>query len=188
VADKWDENFMQKRVNLVWRAERMVSAIGITLSPTSVLDVGCSVGEFVQEFRDRNIPAWGIDISHWATKYCTMATRPYIHIIDFLKMNPRRLPGPARFNLVMAIEFFSIIDPADHDKAVENMLYIGSKHFLVCCGEDKRFGLKEKFLDRGLIYNAEAVDEIRFILSPFREKLAFKAFYNGLMIFRKETT
>jgi len=182
--DKWGDNFMSKRRHLHWRASLIVSSIDSALHPKSVLDIGCATGDLIEQFLNRQIPAFGVDISPSARKFADPRIAPHIIITDFLGHYPEPI-GTNIFDLVMAVEFFSVIDPWLHDRAIDNMLAVCQRWLLVCCGEDKRHGLKENILDRGLLLKEDAIDRIRSDIEPFRKKLAIKAFYNGLMVFER---
>jgi SAM-dependent methyltransferase len=182
--NKWDANFMQKRRHLHWRAEKIVEAIDSVLHPKSVLDVGCATGDLIAAFLRKRIPAHGVDISPAAIEFADPEISSEIFIVDMTQDQTK-----SRFlfqqDLVMAVEFFSVIEPRLHDMALNNMLVVCQRWLLICCGEEKRFGLKEKVLDRGLKLKEDAVYRIRTLIEPYKKKLAFKAFYNGLMVFER---
>lgn len=61
MENKFDDNFFSKRKHIAWRAPIVCDQIIKHFNPKSVIDVGCSIGEFVKELRDRNILAVGTE-------------------------------------------------------------------------------------------------------------------------------
>jgi SAM-dependent methyltransferase len=184
----WDANFMSKRRNLHWRADLICGAIDEVLHPKTVLDVGCATGDLIGGFMKRNILTYGIDISPEARRFADIPVMHRIRITDFTQPHPLwQLPllHHNKFDLVMAVEFFSVIDPIYHSTVVLNMVESGNR-WLVCCGEEKRFGLEKRFERMGITLRVDKVGEIRSRIEQYRKKLAIKAFYNGLMYFERQ--
>lgn len=82
------------------------------LKPTSVLDVGCATGLVVKELRDRQIPAWGFDISEWAV---ANAVTPEVYL--------GRAENPDSYksvDLITAFELPEHLTPVQAAKLFEN--------------------------------------------------------------------
>jgi hypothetical protein len=81
----------------------------------SVLDAGCAWGFLVEALRERDVQAYGIDISEYAIQNVQPAIRPYCWIGSITE------PFPQRYDLITCIEVLEHIPAQDARRAVENL-------------------------------------------------------------------
>jgi len=87
--------------------------------PATALDAGCARGIFVEELRQRDVEAWGVDVSEYAIGSIPEAVRPFCFVGSLAGELPAGLP--ARFDLVSCIEVVEHMDRAEGDRAVGRM-------------------------------------------------------------------
>jgi hypothetical protein len=92
-------------------AERIVSDIG----PGTVLDAGCGWGFLVEKLRERNVEAWGIDVSEYAIEKVHEDIRPYCRVASALD------PLPHKYDLVITIEVLEHMPSAEAGRAAANL-------------------------------------------------------------------
>ena len=68
------------------------------LAPRSVLDAGCALGLLVESLRDRNVEAYGVDISEYAISQVRS------DIAAFTWQGSITDPLPRRYDLIVSIE------------------------------------------------------------------------------------
>jgi len=75
--------------------EQIVELI-LSRKPSSVLDVGCAYGYIVKRLRERDIDAYGIDISNYAISHAPEEAKPYLQVAS-----AHEIPYPdKRFDLI----------------------------------------------------------------------------------------
>ena len=85
------------------------------LAPRTVLDAGCALGLLVESLRDRNVEAFGIDIS----EYAIANVRP--DIAPFCWQGSITEPLPRRYDLIVSIEVLEHLPRAAAEAAVANL-------------------------------------------------------------------
>jgi SAM-dependent methyltransferase len=88
--------------------------IASDIAPGSVLDAGCAWGFLVENLRQRNIDAYGIDISEFAISNIHPSIQSYCKVGSIVD------PFPRRYDLIVCIEVLEHMQPAEAEKAVEN--------------------------------------------------------------------
>ena len=101
-------------------ADKIVSA----LDPTTVLDAGCAIGMLVEAFRDRDVEAYGIDVSEWAIANTPEDVRRYC------RQGSLADPIDGHFDLVTCIEVIEHIPSPDDTRAVEQLCAVAD-HILI---------------------------------------------------------
>lgn len=103
--------------NPVWQAHmRMLADRVIALAqPRRVLDVGCARGLWVQALRERQVEAFGIDVSEHAIESADPEVRPYLRVQEATK------PFDDRYDLIICSEVIEHMAPADAQLAIDNM-------------------------------------------------------------------
>lgn len=103
--------------NPVWQAHmRMLADRVIALAqPRRVLDVGCARGLWVQALRERDVEAYGIDVSEHAIETADPEVRPYLRVQEATK------PFDERYDLIICSEVIEHMAPADAQLAIDNM-------------------------------------------------------------------
>ena len=92
-------------------ADRIVKEI----HPERTLDVGCAIGFFVEALRDREVEAYGIDISEYAIANVREDIRP------FCKVQSALLPINEKYDLITCIEVLEHLDSQDISLAIKRM-------------------------------------------------------------------
>lgn len=96
-------------------AERIV----IDLKPRIVMDAGCAMGFLVEILRDRDVEAYGVDISNYAIGNVHEDVRPYCWVGSITEEFPKK------YDLIVAIEVFEHLSEDDARKAAENFYQHG---------------------------------------------------------------
>src|SRR6266849_5960040 len=96
-------------------------------NPTSVIDVGCGCGWFLEFFHRKGIHVRGIDGSTNAVQYTAASIRDTILIRDIT----RPLEGDAfgKYDLGFCVEVGEEIDPACSDVLVGNLVHMAARIF-----------------------------------------------------------
>lgn len=93
----------------------IAEVIARDMQPRTVLDAGCAMGFLVEKLRERDIEAYGVDISEYAIENVHESVRPYCwqgSITD---------PFPRAYDLIVCIEVVEHMRPWDAEQAIENM-------------------------------------------------------------------
>lgn len=91
-------------------AARIVSDV----QPTTVLDAGCAWGFLVEALRQRDVEAYGIDISDYAIRNVHPDIQPYCWVGSVAE------PFPQRYDLIVCIEVLEHLPQALAEQAVVN--------------------------------------------------------------------
>jgi O-antigen biosynthesis protein len=86
-----------------------------TLSPKTVLDVGCAYGLLVETLRDRGVDAFGIDISDYAIGQSRPDLREFLSVHSILE------PLQQRYDLIVSIEVVEHIEEKNSDLIIKNL-------------------------------------------------------------------
>jgi SAM-dependent methyltransferase len=180
VQNDFDENFMVKRKYLHWRAPHIVDAIIKNVKPfKTVIDVGCATGDLVNEFLKSGKDAFGADASQSALDHFAAPTTQFIPL-DLTD----HLQAKQRYDLVLCVETLSIMEPEHHQRALINLCSM-SNRIILCVGQGKRHDIEPTMAAFLYKRNEKAEAGIRDHLEFWRNKLAIKAFYNGLMVWER---
>lgn len=99
------------------------------IRPRTLLDVGCGVGFLVMALRERDIEAFGIDVSSWAIHH---RVTPYVR-----RQNLFDLEGPIRnrYNLVLSHDVLEHIPITLLPRAVSLLNRLGQRNYhIISCG------------------------------------------------------
>lgn len=99
--------------------------------PKSVLDVGCAKGFLVKEFRDRGIPAYGVDISEYAVRHAPKDIKEFLRVVDITK--PVGDIGLPRVDLVVSSDTLEHV-PEEHLDQVEQFLLASGDRYYIKVG------------------------------------------------------
>lgn len=91
-------------------ADRIVRDI----RPRTVLDAGCALGFLVETLRQREVEAFGIDLSEYAIGQVAPDVRPYCRIGSVAE------PFERRYDLIVSIEVLEHMPAAEAERAVAN--------------------------------------------------------------------
>jgi GT2 family glycosyltransferase len=94
---------------------RIAETLIAELNPQRVLDAGCAMGLLVEALRDRNVEAYGIDISDYAISQVAGSAKPYCRVGSITE------PFGERFDLIVTMEVVEHMPPDQADLAIANM-------------------------------------------------------------------
>jgi hypothetical protein len=89
--------------------------IASDIQPKSVLDAGCAWGLLVEMLRQRNVEAYGIDISPFAIQKVDPGIQQYCWVASVAD------PFPQKYELIVCIEVLEHLEKAESERAVENL-------------------------------------------------------------------
>jgi hypothetical protein len=178
LEDHFNDLYYQKRKHIAWRAPVVCAAIKKVFNPFSVIDVGCSIGEFVEEFNNMGIHARGIDGSKAVTPHF-MADPSFLKIHDLRK----KVTG-YKADFCMCIEVFTIFEDEYKKQLLKNLTGFANK-VLIGAAEHQRAEVLSEMNRLKYDYLADGEIELRRELEHLKTKPAIKALYHNSMYFEK---
>lgn len=94
---------------------RFADRIASEIRPESVLDAGCAMGLLVEALRDRDVDAYGLDISSYAIAQAHPSVEGRCRVGSVLE------PFGRRYDLIVTIEVLEHLAPRDAEAAVANL-------------------------------------------------------------------
>jgi SAM-dependent methyltransferase len=94
--------------------DTIAQQIAEKIQPNKVLDAGCALGFLVEKLREREIEAYGVDISEYAIANTNEAIKPYCWVGSVTK------PFPKRYDLIVSIEVLEHMPKAEAERAIKN--------------------------------------------------------------------
>jgi hypothetical protein len=85
------------------------------IRPRSVLDAGCAWGFLVEMLRQRDVEAYGIDISAYAIQKVVPGIQSYCWVASVAD------PFPQKYELIVCIEVLEHLEKGESERAVENL-------------------------------------------------------------------
>lgn len=85
------------------------------IAPGSVLDAGCAFGFLVEQLRNLDVQAFGVDISSYAIEQTAPAIRPYCWVASLAD------PLPQRYDLIVSIEVLEHMPSEQAQLAIQNL-------------------------------------------------------------------
>jgi SAM-dependent methyltransferase len=85
------------------------------IAPRRVLDAGCAKGFLVEALREREVEAYGVDISEYALGQVREDVRPFCWQASLAE------PFPDRYDLIVCIETLEHMPPAEAERAIGNI-------------------------------------------------------------------
>lgn len=177
MESKFDDNFFSKRKHIAWRAPIICDQIIKHFNPKSVIDVGCSIGEFVKELRYRNILAVGTEN--------TKAVYPHLLIPQDLviinDITDRPLILDNRYDLAMC---FMVINNLPEEKwnCIAKNLTVLSDTVITVVEDEEQWSSYMSQQDYYEDYTAERL--FRQDLESYFDKTAIRSF-RKTQVFRK---
>jgi SAM-dependent methyltransferase len=123
---QYDEDYFLNRIgdmdepyvrdNPTWKGifARVAQAIVTELSPDTVLDAGCGIGFLVQALRERQVDAFGIDISEYAIANTAEEIGPFCEVASVTDELTRR------YDLIVCMEVLEHLPAQLASRAVDN--------------------------------------------------------------------
>jgi SAM-dependent methyltransferase len=85
------------------------------LQPRTVLDAGCAMGFLVEKLRERDVSAFGIDVSAYAIQQVHESVRPYCQTASITE------PLPQHYDLIINIEVMEHLTTFQARSAITNL-------------------------------------------------------------------
>jgi 2-polyprenyl-3-methyl-5-hydroxy-6-metoxy-1,4-benzoquinol methylase len=105
----------------------LAARINEIMQPKSVLDIGCAKGFLVKAFRSMDIPAYGIDISHYALEEAPKEVKKYLKHYDITSGFEITIP---KVDLIVSIDTLEHIPEEKLDRVKDFMLAHSQRQFL----------------------------------------------------------
>lgn len=181
--------FFARRDSLSWRAEPVCTALNTALAPTSVMDVGCAIGDYVLYWkRNLNVEAYGIEGSPNAVEHFVTDKIFVMDLRDPIKLD-------FSVDLVMCFEVAEHIEPKYANQFLLNLAGM-SKRIVMSAAEPGAGGHyhvncrpREYWIERmehmGYGYDETVVRMIRSLWEPWRRKKEMSSYYRNLFFFER---
>jgi 2-polyprenyl-3-methyl-5-hydroxy-6-metoxy-1,4-benzoquinol methylase len=98
-----------------------------TFLPKKALDVGCATGHLVRALREREVEAWGLDASGWATGAADESVSPYL-THGLIQQLPFRAKS---FDTVICFDVLEHIPEEDADRACAELMRVASRYLIL---------------------------------------------------------
>jgi hypothetical protein len=174
----WDSNFFKKRKYIAWRAKPIGDAIISQFCPRSIIDIGCSIGEFIKYFVDHNIDADGTEITREVEPYLMFA-RDRLIIQDICASMP---PPPRKYDLAMCFMVIGRLPEAYWNIAAYNLTQY-SDTIVTVVEKEHRWRVSMNL--HNYHENFEATAKFRYLIKTWKDKTAIRSFYNYSQVFER---
>lgn len=94
--------------------DTIAQQIAEKIQPKKVLDAGCALGFLVEKLREREIEAYGVDISEYAIANTHEAIKPYCWVGSVSESFPEQ------YDLIVSIEVLEHMPKTDAERAIKN--------------------------------------------------------------------
>ena len=196
----YNRAFFKNRRRLIWRADIICPAIVNTFDLktnffTSIVDVGCAIGEYVKKFLSLGINAYGIEGSKSVENYALApiviadlrsTLEPYIFSKQLLSI----------YNLCMSLEVAEHIEEEYVDKYLDNLCLLSDNVMITAappgqegvghfnCKEKEYW--EEKFLGREYKRDIEKEKKFQKQIELYKDKKSISMYYKNVMIYYKD--
>jgi len=189
LEDIYSKSFFSSRHKLKWRVPIVCDAVKTILNPSSIVDVGCAVGDFVHGFTDRGMDAAGIEGSKSSLPYLQCAS-DQVFFADLRKPIPKDIPF---FDLAMCFEVAEHIEPEFAGMFAENLERLSDRilisaatpgqggHYHVNCKEHNYW--IDMFAELGYRINKDIVAKFQTYWKPWQDKKEMSSYYKNLLFF-----
>ena len=198
VEFEYGRGFFSRRYKLSWRAPHVIDAIEKTFNLDArdyvdYIDVGCAVGDLVEEALKRGYDAYGIEGSEAAVQFLE-CPKDRVYIGD-LRKSVHKFMIAKRFTVLSCFEVAEHLEEEYSDMFVKNLCNL-SYNIVVSAAPPGQKGHHHyncqpfKYWDRKFIahgYSKEPMLEDRFrsYLEPWKKKDGIRAFYQNCLIYRR---
>ena len=181
-------HYFARRYKLSWRVGYVCPAIVDALHPTSLIDAGCAIGEFVDGFLKLGVDAYGLEGTANVVNYIVLP-RDRLYIGDL--RTPITLGK--RVDLALCLEVAEHIEPEYVEVFLDNLTRFSNQvlmsfappgqegHGHWNCQEASYW--IEKMAKRGYVFRSEVVDKVREGLEAVKTKREIRSYYNNLLFF-----
>ncbi|MDQ5987802.1 MAG: hypothetical protein CSYNP_03548 [Syntrophus sp. SKADARSKE-3] len=170
--------FHENRLQFAWRSSVIGPILKQIFTPTSYLDVGCSVGEFVKWFQDEDIPSYGVEGPLFPSDL-------YLGSPDSLIIGDLGSPDMLPLPTVDLLTCFIVIDRLDtkYWQQIARKLTFASDTIVTVVDENP---LWTKHMEAsGFTHRWDIASIITDLLEPWKDKEAIKPFYDHIQVFRR---
>lgn len=190
----YHSQFFHIRLKLAWRIPYVCEGLYEVFKPTSVVDVGCAIGEYVHYFANKiGIIAWGIEGSPRARDFMAKGTN-----VEFFDLR-QPLAFYGKFDLAICLEVAEHIEPEFSGVFVNNLAKLSDVIVLTAAppGQEgyghvncqpqtywvKKFDAIGYNLAEGFVMKLKRQWE-----QIAKDRREMRMYYNNLMVFRREIT
>jgi hypothetical protein len=198
VAKEYGRGFFSRRYKLSWRAPHVINAIEKTFNldartEVDYIDVGCAIGDLVQEGLRRGWDSYGIEGSEAALPF--LECPPDRVYFGDLRQSVHKYMIARRFTVLSCFEVAEHIQEEYSDMFVKNLCNL-SYNIVVSAAPPGQKGhhhyncqsyeyWDKKFEDMEYVKETMLEDRFRSYLEPWRKKDGIRAFYQNCLIYRK---
>ena len=191
IAKIYSTDFHRNRREFSWRAKPLVDSIVKYLSPRSVLDVGCSVGDIIAEFQSRGTESYGLECSEAVMEF--LLSNPYNMIIHDMRMPP---PVPLGvYDLTLCFEVIEHVGHRHIGQFIRNLITT-SHRILMSAAHPGQKGVEhvscyplsyweDRFAEFGYLRRQRIADEIKGELVEYEARRGLRAIIANLVYFEK---
>jgi len=188
----YKESFFSRRNRLLWRVPFVCDALVEVFKPSTFIDVGCGIGDFVKGMLDRSVEAYGLEGSVNCLKFLQVPD-DRIFILDLRAPVFSRVDN--RFSLLSCFEVAEHIEPEFADVFVDNLCGLSSSivmsfappgqegHGHFNCQEGSYW--IEKMEKRNRVLNTDAISRIKRLWEPVKNRREMRSYYNHLLCFEE---
>lgn len=195
VDQMYGKSFFGKRFKLSWRAPHVIDAIEKTfgINPEDYIryiDVGCAIGDLVNEAYNRGYDAWGIEGSKEAEPFLE-CDKKRVLFMDLRKI----IHVPTKFHVLSCFEVAEHIEEDYADMFVRNLCALSS-NLIISAAPPGQKGhhhyncqpfeyWDEKFARRDYVKMKDHEERFRSYLAPWKHKDGIRAFYHNCLVYRR---
>lgn len=199
VAELYRGGFFKNRHKLNWRINPVCTAIENTFpvfkglkgkQNIKIIDVGCAIGDYVDEFNRRGYTAWGIEGSVSAKPFAKTKSIIYCDIRKDLPFNESK-----SFDICYSLEVAEHLDKEYAEKYVNNLCFLSDNILITAAGPDQgghghiNCQSKEYWVDlfdyKNYICDISLENIFKSNLEKWKKKRGINSYYNNCLIFRR---
>jgi len=184
INEHYNQDWFAKRLFISWRAVPVCRALDNVFHPSSVVDVGCAIGDLVKGFIDMGIGCMGIDAAPGLLPFYMADRDVTLFMHDMRKALPM---GVERYDLCTCFDVYSVIDEHHRKRFLRNLTKLSGRVLVGVPFDDAH--MRAEVADtmsmyrfrRDMSYEAALKEE----LEPIKNKQAIKGIYYNTLYFRK---
>jgi hypothetical protein len=189
VDEMYKESFFARRHKLMWRVPYVCEAVCKIFDPSSLIDAGCGIGDYVYGFIMNGVNAFGVEGSKNCIPYL-MAPEDKIFIKDI-----RDIIDVGWYDMAICLEVLEHIEEDFAETVVYNLSCMSDRiltsaappgqkgHYHVNC-QEKGYWV-EKFAKYNYKRDEEIEERIKKEWGSVKHKKEMRAYYSNLMYFER---
>lgn len=194
VEEMYKGSFFAPRHKLSWRIPHVCNAVCKVLNPSSLVDVGCGIGDYVHGFIMNGVDAFGIEGSKNCIPYLAVP-KDKIFIKDIRELI-RETIGIGLYDMILCLEVLEHIEHEFAETIIYNFSNMSNKiltsaappgqkgHYHVNCRPKKYW--ERRFLKYGYQRDKKIEDKIKSEWKLIKSKKGMNAYYANLMYYEKK--